>query len=230
MTLFLEPQTLNTPARYIDHTLLKADATSGQIRQLCEEAVEYDFASVCIPPVFVPLAAGLLYGSPVAVGTVAGFPLGHASTATKAFEAAEAVAGGAGEIDMVIHVGAAREGRLDDVEEEIRQVMVAARGATVKVIIECCYLDDPLKEALTERVVRSGAAYVKTSTGFGAAGATVEDVRLLARAAAERIGVKAAGGIRDWATCKALLEAGATRIGTSAGMMILEQWQRLEGM
>lgn len=216
-----------SPARHIDHTLLKPDATADQIRRLCEEAVEFGFASVCIPPVFVPLAAAQLYGSEVAVGTVVGFPLGYSTTAAKTWETQEAVVAGAGEIDMVIHLGAALAGSLEAVEAEIREVTKAARSATVKVILECCYLDDLLKTALVERVVAAGAAYVKTSTGFGSGGATEADVRLLAVAAAGRVGVKAAGGIRDWATCRALLAAGATRIGSSAGVSILQQW-RLE--
>jgi deoxyribose-phosphate aldolase len=215
-----------SPARFIDHTLLKADATGDQIRRLCEEAVECGFAAVCIPPVHVPLAAGLLYGSEVAVATVVGFPLGYAATAVKLFEAREAVAAGAAELDLVIQLGAAREGRLETVEEEIRQVVEAAREARVKVIIECCLFDDSLKTALTERVAAAGAAMVKTATGFGSGGATLADVRLLAAAAAGRIGVKAAGGIRDWASCRAMLTAGATRIGTSAGVAIVDQWRR----
>jgi deoxyribose-phosphate aldolase len=221
---------LLSPAPYIDHTLLKPDATADQIHRLCEEAVEYGFASVCIPPVYVPLAASRLYGSEVAVGTVVGFPLGYSTTAVKTSETREAVAAGAGEIDMVIHLGTALAGGLDMVEAEIREVVVAARNARVKVILECCYLDNPLKTALTERVVAGGAAYVKTSTGFGSGGASVADVRLLTTAAAGRIGVKAAGGIRDWAGCRAMLEAGATRIGTSSGIAIVSQWRLEAGL
>ena len=217
---------MTSPAPFIDHTLLRADATPDQIRRLCEEAVEAGFASVCVPPIYVPLAADSLYGSEVAVGTVAGFPCGYLPAALKAAEAASAFAAGATEIDMVIHVGAALEGRLDRVEEEIRQVVLAARPATVKVIIECCYLNDRLKRELVEVVVHGGAGFVKTSTGFGSGGATENDVRLLATAAAGRIGVKAAGGIRDLASCRELLAAGATRIGTSAGMTIFEAWRQ----
>lgn len=217
---------MTSPAPFIDHTLLRADATPDQIRRLCEAAVEAGFASVCVPPIYVPLAADSLYGSEVAVGTVAGFPCGYLPAALKAAEAASAVAAGATEIDMVIHVGAALEGRLDRVEEEIRQVVLAAWPATVKVIIECCYLKDQLKRELVEVVVHGGAGFVKTSTGFGSGGATENDVRLLATAAAGRIGVKAAGGIRDLASCRELLAAGATRIGTSAGMTIFEAWRQ----
>jgi len=217
-----------SPACYIDHTLLRAEATAEQILRLCEEAVECGFASVCIPPLHVPLAADRLYGSDVAVGTVVGFPLGYSTTACKCFETREAVAAGASEVDMVIPLGAALAGDLQRVEEDIRGVTEAAGAARVKVIIECCCLDDGLKRALVERVVAAGAAYVKTSTGFAAGGATEADVRLLAAAAAGRIGVKAAGGIRDWVSCRTMLAAGATRIGTSSGIAILDQWRQAE--
>lgn len=218
------------PAPLIDHTLLKPDSTADQVSRLCEEAVEYGFASVCIPPVYVPLAAELLYGSEVAVGTVVGFPLGYAPTTVKVFEAAEAVAKGATEIDMVIHLGAALVGDFPRVEEDICQVVRASGDAKVKVILECCYLDVFQKEALAGCVLKAGAAYVKTSTGFGPGGATLADVALLAQAVAGRIGVKAAGGIRDWAACRAFLAAGATRIGTSAGMVMVDQWRREQGL
>ena len=214
------------PASLIDHTLLKPDTRADQVRRLCEEAVEYGFASVCIPPIFVPLAAELLYGSEVAVGTVVGFPLGYTLSTVKVFETAEVVAAGAAEIDMVIPVGNALDGGKLAIEEEIRQVVGAAGMARVKVILECCFLDTARKIALTEAVVRAGAAYVKTSTGFGPEGATIADVELLARIAAGRIGVKAAGGIRDWTTCRALLAAGATRIGSSGGVAIVDEWRR----
>ncbi len=214
-----------SPASVIDHTLLQPVTTASQIHRLCEEAVEYGFAAVCIPPCYVPLAAERLYGSEVAVGTVVGFPLGFLPAAQKAAEAAAAVAAGATEIDMVIHLGAVFEGRLDAVREEIRRVVNAARGAEVKVIIECCYLADEQKRALVECVVDGGAAFVKTSTGFAGGGATLADVRLLAAAAAGRIRVKAAGGIRDWAGCQAFRAAGAVRIGTSAGIAIIEGWR-----
>ncbi len=210
-------------ASAIDHTLLSPLATAEQMERLCVEAAEWDFASVCVPPRFVPLAVQCLTGSSVAVGTVVGFPLGYATIAAKVFEAGEAVAAGAREIDMVISLGAALGGRLKEVEEEIRQVVVAAGPATVKVIIECCYLDRQLKQLLTEMVADAGAGYVKTSTGFGSGGAVLEDVDLLFAAARGRIGVKAAGGIRDLETCRAFLKAGASRIGTSAGVAIMRQ-------
>lgn len=214
-----------SPASFIDHTLLKAETTSDQIRLLCEEAVECGFAAVCVPPAFIRLATGCLYGSEVRVATVAGFPLGFSTAASKAFEAAEAVAAGAGEVDMVIHLGAAREGRLAVVQAEIAETVRAARGAAVKVILECCYLEAALQEALVERAIAAGAAFVKTSTGFGPGGATLTDVERLVRVAAGRVGVKAAGGIRDWPACRAMLTAGASRIGTSAGVEIVRQWR-----
>lgn len=220
---------MKSPASSIDHTLLKADATADQIRRLCEEAVEEGFAAVCVPPVYAPLAVDQLYGSEVKVATVAGFPFGYQSPAAKAFEAAQAVAAGAAEVDMVIHLGAVRDGRLDAVQAEIAEVVRAARGAAVKAILECCYLTDPIKAALVDRAAAAGAAFVKTSTGFGPAGATLEDVRLLARVAAGRLGIKAAGGIRDWPSCHAMLQAGAHRIGTSAGLQIMNEWRRGEG-
>ncbi len=215
-----------SPAALIDQTLLSPTATRGQIEQLCEEAVENGFASVCIPPVFVPVAARQLYGSPVKVGSVVGFPCGYSTGRSKVQETAELIMAGAEEIDMVVQIGALLEGRFDPVEEEIAQVVIAAEKHPVKVIIECCYLNAELKRRSVETIVRAGGAFVKTSTGFGAAGAQPEDVQLLARAAAGRIGVKAAGGIRTWADFEKFVAAGATRIGSSAGVAIVHQWQR----
>lgn len=210
-------------ARYLDHTLLKANTTAAQIRTLCEEARQWGFASVCVPPRFVPLAAEQLPGSSVAVGTVIGFPLGYQTTPCKVFEAKQAVADGASELDMVISLGQALDGSVEQVENEIVAIVSAAGSATVKVIIECCYLSDDLKGALAEAVVRAGAGYVKTSTGFGSGGATLEDVRLLAGRVKGNIGVKAAGGIRDLADCRLFLAAGATRIGTSNAVSIMNE-------
>lgn len=216
---------MDSPANFIDHTLLKPDASKVEIDALCEEAVEYGFASVCVPPVFVTQASQLLYGSEVAVCTVVGFPLGYQTTAVKVFEAQQAVATGAAEVDMVINLGAARITDYAAVRDEIRKIVAAADGGLVKVIVECCLFDEAVKRTLAEIVVESGADYVKTSTGFAASGATLEDVSLLLRAVAGKIGVKAAGGIRDWPTCQAMLAAGATRIGTSAGVKIMQQWR-----
>lgn len=219
---------MDNPAPLIDHTLLKPDATETQYAVLCEEAVEHGFASVCLPPAFVPLAVERLYGSEVKVGTVVGFPCGYNSLRQKVAETAELVALGAQEIDMVVSIGRLLERRFDLVEEEIAQVVLAAEQRPVKVIIECCYLDRELKQRATELVARSGASYVKTSTGFGSSGAVVADVQLLAKTAAGQIGVKAAGGIRDFTCCQQMLAAGATRIGTSAGLKIVAQWQALQ--
>ena len=221
---------MDAPASFIDHTLLRSDATEAEIASLCEEAVEHGFASVCVPPCHVAQAARLLYGSDVAVGTVVGFPLGSQTSATKVFETCQAIEQGADEIDMVIRIGAARAGDFDTVVEDIRQVVAAAETAVVKVIIECCLFDDALKRRLAEIVAVSGADYVKTSTGFAAAGATVADVRLLAETVSARVGVKAAGGVRDWLTCQAMLAAGASRIGTSAGVVIMRQWRESTGL
>jgi deoxyribose-phosphate aldolase len=221
---------MNTPGKYIDHTLLRVDATVKEIAILCEEAVEYGFASVCIPPCFVAQTSRLLYGSDVAVCTVVGFPLGYQTSAVKVFETRQAVDAGADEVDMVINLGSVRAGNFANVREDILQVVAAADKAVVKAIIECCLFDDGTKYRLADLVVASGAGYVKTSTGFAAAGATVSDVSLLAKAVQERGGVKAAGGIRDWPTCQAMIAAGASRIGTSAGVLIMQQWQASVGL
>ncbi len=221
---------MNSPARQIDNTLLKADATPADIAGLCEEAVEYGFASVCIPPCFVPLARQLVYGSEVAVCTVVGFPLGNQTTETKVFETRQAVAAGATEIDMVINLGSARDADYTAVVNEVRRVVAAAEHAVVKVIIECCLLGDVEKRRLVEVIVESGADFVKTSSGFAFSGATIEDVRLLAESSAGRVRVKAAGGVRDWKSCSAMLIAGADRIGTSAGAAIMREWQEEAGL
>lgn len=221
---------IKSPAKFIDHTLLRADCAETEIAALCEEAVEYGFASVCIPPCHVARAGKILYGSDVVVGTVVGFPLGNHTTETKVFEARQAVDLGAAEVDMVIRMDAARMADFAFIDEEIRHVVAATGSVAVKVIIECCLFDDDVKRRLTEIVALSGADYVKTSTGFAASGATVEDVGLLARTAAGRVRVKAAGGIRDWMTCQAMLAAGADRIGTSAGVFIMQQWLESAGL
>jgi deoxyribose-phosphate aldolase len=208
-------------AALIDHTLLTPTVTSQQIIDLCEEAVEYGFASVCVPPLYVPLAAQRLYGSTVKVGSVVGFPCGYHGLRQKVQETADLVAVGAEEIDMVIALSHLLENRLDLLEAEIAQVVIAAQQASVKVIIECCYLDTAQKIAATQAVSKAGAAFVKTSTGFAPSGAVIEDVQLLAQAAGGTIGVKAAGGIRTLSACSAMIAAGATRIGTSSGVHIV---------
>lgn len=216
---------LVNPAALIDHTLLSPLTDTSLIAQLCDEAVEWDFVAVCVPPCFARQAVNALYGSSVRVASVVGFPLGYASSATKVQQVLELVALGCTEIDMVIPLGPALAQELDFVEDEMAQVVMAA-GANVgvKVILECCYLTNALKAALSERVVRAGAAFVKTSTGFGPGGAVVADVELLCNTAAGRIGVKAAGGIRNLADFTAMLAAGASRVGTSAGVSIMKEW------
>jgi len=219
------PETLvMNPARLIDHTLLKPQTSLRQIEQLCEEAVEWGFMAVCIPPAFVARAVACLYGSETLVASVVGFPCGYDSTASKVRQAAELESLGCAEIDMVISIGQALTGEFLAIEEEISRIVQAAPETQIKVIIECCYLDRPQKIALTEAVVRAGAAFVKTSTGFGPSGATLDDVRLLAETGKGRIGVKAAGGIKTYNDLRMMQAAGASRIGTSAGLEIMRQW------
>lgn len=220
---------MNSPAKHIDHTLLLSTATRADIDILCEEAVEYGFAAVCVPPSYVSQANRLLYGSEVAVCTVVGFPLGYQTTESKIFEARQAVSAGAAEVDMVINLGSVRNADFTCVDNEIRRVVAAAEGSVVKVIIECCLLSDAEKRELVDIVADSGAGYVKTSTGFAASGATLEDVKLLTECSAGRVKVKAAGGIRSWACCRDMLAAGAERIGTSSGVAILREWQEEAG-
>ena len=225
-----EQHLMKNPASLIDHTLLKPQVTAAQVAVLCEEAVEYGFVSVCIPPAFVVPAADLLYGSGVKLCSVVGFPCGYSTLRSKVLETAELVAQGVQEVDMVITVGHLLENRLDAIEEEVAQVVIAAGDALVKVIVECCYLTPELMQRATGAVVRGGAGFVKTSTGFGPHGARVEDVHLLAQAAGGRIGVKSAGGVRDLDSCRAMVAAGATRIGTSAGIEIVKQWRAGQGL
>jgi len=212
------------PAAFIDHTQLRPDATANEVAELCEGAVEWGFASVCVPPRFVMQAAKILYGSAVKTGTVVGFPLGYDTAWVKARQADQAVQSGAEEIDMVIPLGAARSGAYDEVAADVRAVVDRTGGRIVKVILECCLFDALTLQRLVDAAVAGGAHFVKTSTGFGRRGASREDVRLLKDAAAGRVMVKAAGGIRDWRDCRALIEAGADRIGTSAGVTIMQQW------
>lgn len=209
-------------ARFIDHTLLKPDATEEKIAKLCSEAMENDFYSVCINPCWVPLAAGLLNGTSVKVCTVIGFPLGAATTRTKAFEAEEAIAQGANEVDMVLNVGALKSGNYDLVLNDIQAVVKTAHErAIVKVILETGLLNETEKTKACELSVAAGAHFVKTSTGFGPGGATTEDISLMRRVVGPVIGVKASGGVRDYDTAIAMINAGATRIGTSSGIQII---------
>lgn len=210
-------------AAAIDHTLLKATATSEQIKMLCAEAKEYGFKSVCVNPYWVPLCARELAGSNVLIATVVGFPLGANSTAIKVEEARRAVAEGALEIDMVINIGKAKEGDWDAIRNEIAAVVQASKPAIVKTIIETCYLTQDEKIAACRAAVAAGAAFVKTSTGFGTGGATVEDVRLMKETVGDAAQVKASGGIKTYEDAIAMLEAGATRIGASAGVAIMKE-------
>ena len=210
-------------ASIIDHTLLKAEATDKNILQCCKEAKKYGFASVCIHPCHVKLAAEVLKGSKVKVATVVGFPLGANLTSVKAFEALQAVEDGADELDMVLNIGALKQGNIDYVEKDVRAVVEAAKGAIVKVIIETCYLTNEEKVLACKLCKNTGAHFVKTSTGLALAGALVEDVALMRRTIGMEMGVKAAGGIRTLESLEAMVEAGANRIGTSAGVKILDQ-------
>lgn len=208
-------------AQIIDHTILKPDATKAEVLRLCKEALEYGFASVCINARHVPLVSGQLQGSGVKTCSVIGFPLGATTTSTKVFEAKEAIANGAGEIDMVIDIGAALDGEYDAVRRDIRSVVEAAGGrALVKVIIEACLLNDDQKVKVCQCAVEAGADFVKTSTGFSTGGATVEDVALMKQAVDGKAKVKASGGVRTLADAMAMVEAGADRIGTSNGVAL----------
>ena len=205
----------------IDHTLLKPEATPAQVERLCAEAAEYHFASVCVNPVYIPLAARLLKGTGVKICCVVGFPLGAIAPEQKAAEAASCAAMGAEELDMVIHVGAAKAGDWALVQRDIEGVVKAAAGHTVKVIIETCLLTDEEKVKACEAAKAAGAHFVKTSTGFSTGGATTHDIALMRKTVGPEMGVKASGGIRDYETAMAMIEAGANRIGASAGIAIV---------
>ena len=207
--------------KLIDHTLLKQDASPEQIVQLCEEAKEFDFMSVCVNPAYVPLAAKCLEGSDVKVCTVIGFPLGMNLTKTKVEEAELCIKEGADEIDMVINVGMLKAGHDDYVEEEIRLLKAVAGSKVLKVIIETCLLTDEEKVRACEASKRAGADFVKTSTGFSTGGATVHDVALMRKTVGPDMGVKASGGVRTHEDLLAMVEAGASRIGTSNGTKII---------
>jgi len=208
-------------AAYIDHTLLKPEATRTDIVKLCREALKYQFHTVCINPSYLAVAANELAGSAVRVCVVVGFPLGATTTAVKAFETAEAVKGGAEEIDMVLHVGALKEGDKDYVLKDISAVVQAARGKTVKVIIESDLLIKEEKELACRLALQAGADMVKNSTGFGPGEATVADVQLMRGTVGPEMGVKASAGVRSAKTAREMIKAGANRIGTSSGVKIV---------
>ncbi|GIN57326.1 deoxyribose-phosphate aldolase [Lederbergia ruris] len=209
-------------AKMIDHTALKPDTSKKQIIKLCEEAKEYGFYSVCINPAWVEEAAHQLEDSDVKVCTVIGFPLGATTTNMKALETKDAIENGATEVDMVINIGKLKDGDLDYVENDIRNVVEAAKGkALVKVIIETCLLTNTEKVMACKLAVKAGADYVKTSTGFSTGGATVEDIQLMRKTVGPNVGVKASGGVRSRESALALIEAGATRLGASSGVSIV---------
>ena len=210
-----------TIASMIDHTLLKPEATPAQVERLCAEAAEYHFASVCVNPVYIPLAARLLKGTGVKVCCVVGFPLGAIAPEQKAAEAASCAAMGAEELDMVIHVGAAKAGDWALVQRDIEGVVKAAAGHTVKVIIETCLLTEEEKEKMCDIVCEAGADYIKTSTGFSTAGANFHDVELMVKGVRGRCKVKAAGGISTVEDMETFLALGADRLGTSRAVKIL---------
>lgn len=212
-------------AAMIDHTLLKAEATQEQVVELCREAREYGFAAVCVNASYVPLCGEWLAGTDVAVATVVGFPLGATLPEVKAYEAQRAIAAGATEVDMVLHVGALKDRNDAYVLQDIAAVVQAchAQNAILKVIIEAAYLTDRQKIAACYLAQEAGADFVKTSTGFGPGGARLEDVALMRQTVGPDMGVKAAGGIRSYEDARAMVAAGATRIGASAGIRILEQ-------
>ncbi|MDD6240959.1 MAG: deoxyribose-phosphate aldolase [Eubacteriales bacterium] len=208
--------------RLIDHTLLAPDATEAQIKKLCEEAKQYDFASVCVNPCYVAFCQRELEGSRVNVCTVIGFPLGATSTESKVFEAKQALEDGADEIDMVINVGALKDKRYRYVENEIHRLKKVCGDKVLKVIIEACLLSDEEKVKACELSKAAGADFVKTSTGFSKGGATVHDVELMRKTVGPTMGVKASGGVRSKEEMVAMVKAGATRIGTSHGVELMK--------
>lgn len=210
-------------AKMIDHTILKPEAGSGEVKKICEEAAKYGFASVCINPCNVDLASKLLKGSSVKVCTVIGFPLGANTSTVKAFEAKEAVENGAHEVDMVINIGRLKDKDYDYVKNDIKAVVESVlKKALVKVIIETCLLTDDEKVIACKLAKEAGADFVKTSTGFSKSGAKAEDIKLMRETVGKEMGVKASGGVRTYADAVKMVEAGATRIGASASIAICE--------
>ena len=208
--------------KYIDHTILKATASSSDVQKLCEEAIEHEFYSVCVNGCYVADAKQLLQGTDVKVAAVVGFPLGAMTTAAKVFEAKEAVENGASEIDMVINVAKLKDGEFEYVENEIRQIKEAIGDNVLKVIIETCYLTDEEKVKACELSLAAKADFVKTSTGFGTDGATYEDVKLMKSVVGDNAKVKASGGVRDKETAQKYINLGAERLGTSSGIDIVK--------
>ena len=209
-------------ASYIDHTLLRPDASVRDIERLCDEACENGFFGVCIHSSWISRACHLLSGTSIAVVSVGGFPLGASSTETKCFETKHAFDKGATEIDVVLNIGRLKQGDDVYVGHELYEIVRSADGNPVKIILETCFLNREEKIRACRLAVENGAAFVKTSTGFGSAGATVADVNLLSECAGSNVGIKASGGIRDTATALAMIEAGARRLGTSSGVVIVK--------
>ncbi len=218
-----------TLSQYIDHTLLKPEATEAQIVQLCQEAKEYNFYSVCVNSMYVPLCKKLLTGSTVKICSVVGFPLGAMASNAKAYETQLAVENGADEIDMVLSVGALKQGQIQYVEDDIRSVVQAASGRIVKVILETCLLNDDEKKSACKAAMDAQANFVKTSTGFSTGGATLDDVRLMKSIVGSLLEVKASGGIKNAQQAKDMIAAGASRLGTSSGVTIVSGGQVLGG-
>lgn len=210
-------------AKFIDHTLLKPEATREQITRLCEEALQHQFYAVCVNSSFVPLCKEILKDSPVKIASVVGFPLGACDTNTKVFETQKALHAGAHEIDMVIHIGALKASDYTYVEKEIKDLVLVAQGAPIKVIFETHLLTQEEIVRACELSVSAGAHYVKTSTGFTGGGATLQDVALMKSIVKNKAQVKASGGVRDYETALKMIEAGATRIGTSSGVAIVNK-------
>ncbi len=215
--------TKNQIARSIDHTYLRPEGKAEAIVNLCSEAKSYGFAAVAVTPYYVPLAAAKIAGSDIGLSAAIGFPLGYTTSQTKAFETKEALENGATEIDMVANITAIKSGAWAEVENDIRAVAKACEGALLKVIMETCYLEEEEKIKLARLCLEiEGVSFLKTSTGFGPAGAKVEDIKLLKKIVGEKLEIKASGGIRNLEDCLKMLKAGATRIGTSSGVKIMQ--------
>ncbi len=215
--------------QYIDHTILKPESTKDQVIQVCKEAIQYGFCSVCVNPWFIPLVAKQLQGTAVKPGAAIGFPLGSTTTEVKAFETKDAIKNGAKEVDMVLNVGALKSGDVNYVERDIAAVIAAAKGkALVKVILEICLLTDDEIVIACKLAQKVGADFVKTSTGFNASGATVAHVALMRKTVGKSMGVKASGGIRSYQDAIKMIDAGASRIGTSAGVKIVQEQEQTQ--
>jgi len=210
-------------AKLIDHSMLKPEMTAAEVEKLCEEAGEHGFHSVCVPPCFIQSTRKALFETHVKIATVIGFPFGYSLTRVKIYEAIESAINGADELDIVLNISHAKSGKWDAVEEEISDIISATHGSAHKIIIETCYLTEDEKKKACQVVLNSGAAYIKTSTGFGKEGATIKDVELIRSVSGTRIGIKASGGIKSLDDVKAFVNAGATRIGTSSGVKIMKE-------